>query len=418
MGKIYPQNEDNEVLDLARNPILDSETNDYDVPLALSNVQNPSSLGMTFTLKYMVTMFKIEITYAWYEMISAERAKENGIDISKWYAEKPSGLPKEFWRRHPEHFVLDITLNDEKRYTVIELNHGMQLSVYINRKFKTGERLITVTLLNSNPASKDSECIAQMSAFQLEIMVYPMRREERIFTSVRKQIDISTDTELEELELLYNSKHYYAQGHGCSVVWDYENDDPGWIKTSFFPSYNLKQMKAVGFDDLSVFKMKVLYEDKGEVIIKQLRSFMDRYEEWISEIERLSESLTGSNKKAATINIAKCNQALKQIRDTIDFLEKGYRTNDNIWKAFRLANEAMFLQRKQTLIKNKVIFTEELIEWHPFQLAFILHEMISFIKPEGEERKKTDLLWFPTGGGKTEAYLGIAAFTIFPAILR
>jgi hypothetical protein len=71
-------------------------------------------------------------------------------------------------------------------------------------------------------------------------------------------------------------------------------------------------------------------------------------------------------------------------------------------------NESMLLQR----LKTKRIAQED-VRWYPFQLAYILQIVPDIVNGNSDYRNAVDLLWFPPGGGKTEAYLGVAAFSIF-----
>ena len=224
---------------------------------------------------------------------------------------------------------------------------------------------------------------------------------------------MTTNDELLLMEMLYMNSQCYAQGHGCSVVWDIDNTEPHYIKTAFVPSFNLQQMKANEITGTPVFNMLYLHTAEKEDVINNLRSFMSLYAEWIKE-----QRLLGSSEKYATYSDAAtkaldtCEGILNRIIHSIDLLDED---NGFAWIAFKYANEAMYLQRCKTIEKKDgaEAINPEKINWYPFQLAFILLEIASFVEPDGEDRKLVDLLWFPTGGGKTEAYLGIAAFEIF-----
>ena len=95
------------------------------------------------------------------------------------------------------------------------------------------------------------------------------------------------------------------------------------------------------------------------------------------------------------------------------------------WDAFQLANRAMFMQRVQPAIQRKYpasypdekklskvlndidygtadeTFPEDRYEWRPFQLAFMLLDVTSVTNDDSSDRSLVDLIWFPTGGGKT-----------------
>lgn len=412
MGKLYPQNNHyEELVDLTHNSLLDNGTDTYDTSIVLSNQNNPSSMGITFTLKKEECKIRITGSYGRYDLIHDEMEDDPKLE------EKKAKQRKNRWCR--QHYVYDHIITFSKDTTIysIKLSDFLELNVYTNQIVHNGERVVTAVLVNT---AKAAESIIEQNS---QIVFQPVINISGtdgvpIFATIDKRINLEKDPELIELDMLYQDNHCYAQGHGCSAVWDLENEEPLWVASSFFPSYNLLQMKSVDIGNLSVFNMKYLYTAPSQKVIDGLYQFIKQYEKWIQKISNESRSFMGNRRHAADSNINKCKIACDRIKRAVQLLEKDAKTNGIAYRAFQLTNEAMFTQRKKTLFRSGHPIEPETINWYPFQLAFILYELSSFIDPKGNERDKVDLLWFPTGGGKTEAYLGVAAFTIFLRRLR
>lgn len=420
MGKLYPQRNCAEVLDLARNPFLENEIETYDASISLSNQNNPSSMGITVTLKPGVQSLLISGGYAFYDAINYDEATDHGIDIKKWdHLEKK---PKEIWKRSEFDYFEVITFTGE-RVEYVQLEKNIQLQVYTHSILDTGERVITIALVNVNQAENDLNATSKFCAFQPSIRV-TSNDDQFVFCSVNRQTYLATDPELLELDMLYADVNCYAQGHGCSVLWDIENAEPAWVESSFFPEFNLKQMKAAQVVSGNVLSMHFLSTAAPKSVISELLAFAAKYQSWIDDREKEIKDVREGLRGIAEKNIQKCQSACDRIVYAIKLLDDSAVTNGVAFRAFRLANEAMLLQRRQTLLKNNKEYDPAKVTWYPFQLAFILQELTSFIEPKGHpgqdipERDMVDLLWFPTGGGKTEAYLGITAFVIFLRRLR
>ncbi|MEW6406851.1 MAG: helicase-related protein, partial [Chloroflexota bacterium] len=156
-------------------------------------------------------------------------------------------------------------------------------------------------------------------------------------------------------------------------------------------------------------------------LVSGLRELTAGYRDWISDQKRLIGGLSDNHKAVALQNLDRCQRVVERAESGIVMIGEDAAVRE----AFQLSNRGMLMQRARiTWLKMAVDARPPVPElssdhrWRPFQIFFILLCMSSIADPSTEARSAVDLLWFPTGGGKTEAYLGLTAFTIFLRRLR
>jgi hypothetical protein len=161
-----------------------------------------------------------------------------------------------------------------------------------------------------------------------------------------------------------------------------------------------------------------LATDASGVVRERLKQLADGYATWIQERRAEIDGLPEHLRKTAERNIEACERAVARMRAGIAVLE----SDEPARRAFALANRAMAAQmaRSRWLREGKPEGgpDENAPAWRPFQVAFLLLCLPGIVESSSADRTIADLLWFPTGGGKTEAYLGLIAFTVFLRRLR
>lgn len=403
LGKLYPQGSGyNEQV---RSSSEDCGELDEETGVSLSNSGNPSSFGLSFSLNPEVQSFRILSEAAKYELITVEEARaELGFDEKKYKS------TAHFWKRKElklDPFVINVEELDVGRVKSIPVFDHLSIRVLIHKIYPDGSKTISVSMVNEWCSDKEYLTDAVHAFFQPVIKIQALHNNS--FGDVRRNIHLNQNDELAELELLYRKIGNFASGHGCAVNWNIDsNGIINELYTLFLPRHEVLQMMPSTAFKHEVLQMKYLAFAEKEETVLGLKKLTNAYDVWINNKAMEIAKLPKEYQDAATKNIEKCRNTLNTLNDSIEALK-----DDITYTAFALANEAMFLQRKQMLVHTGKFTSDEDIKWYPFQLAFFLQEIVSIAKPNSKQREAVDLLWFPTGGGKTEAYLGIAAFTIF-----
>lgn len=401
----------------------DDENDDEVVDSNISQTLTPSSIGFTFCIDANLPEF--ELIASWGRYKKDEPVVDNNRKIQHW-KRIPSGGKTTL--KLCEGTISPIIIDQECQQVIIKGN--------VSKKLSNGSRMVTIFLVNDQelPATNQDESWI----FQPELRVRSIGNKP-IF--MRRPIlqNEKVDDEMESLCMMYRKQVEFAVGHGISVQAkpsacdDFEHTSE--IFTVVIPRYEVPVTETPGsnvndrpamkklFND-GMLDMKKLASIEKDKLIDSLNLLATDYSDWIDEQKKLSSTPELSNYvKPAKETVKSCEHILNRLREGIDVLHKDCKALE----AFRFANDVMAEQRVHTLFalsqrrKEKKELSSFYVPknhaWRPFQLAFILLSIPALADPSHKDRTETinanaDLLWFPTGGGKTEAYLGVAAFAM------
>jgi hypothetical protein len=382
----------------------------------------PSSMGLTFCVSDEQETVEVDVSWG------------------RYVREKTEDTGKRCWKRLPSggKIILSLSEGSIAPITVDDAVPEVRLQGSVSQPLGQGDRLVTLFLVNGQAEPQQNR--DQAWVFQPEIVVRDVEGERAIFRR-RPLLQVEQhDEERLSLEMIYRRRVEFATGHGISVHATVDSTNPelaNEIRTTVIPEEEipiteapganptdrlaLRELRAKGALDMAKLANPSALSD--EELLRALTDLTDDYEDWIVENRaNIGVSMEGYSTQAAEA-MARCELVLKRLKEGISTLS----SNNNAMSAFRFANGAMAQQRVRGIYARKrrqgeIVTLNELNiptnrTWHPFQLAFLLLSVPSLGDPTHSDRTEplaayADLLWFPTGGGKTEAYLGVAAFAM------
>lgn len=379
---------------------------EYDPGVNLSRMRYPSSMGMTFAVDpHETPAVVLAVTADRYvpEVVSDATAvgAEAGTTAR---AARPSA-----WNRIATGRLERIVDTGSPAAYRIELVDGLGLRVIV-RPALDGVVSITAVLVNQF-ARPPKGPVDEWCWFRPVLEAEPTDGafSERRYSAAAHILG----SDEASVDLLYRDATSTAVGHGCSVTWD---SGPGRavrrVTTTFLPHQDVRVSRADRADVPSLGMRTLGASDDRSA----LRGLVASYERWIAEqVDKLA-SLDAPRRRSAEEHLESARHAAARMRRGIDLLE-----GDPVAaRAFRIMNSAMQAQRSRQVMLREHENVPRDVEhlWRPFQMAFILLNLEGLADPRASDRDVADLLWFPTGGGKTEAYLGLIALVLAMRRLR
>ncbi|MER6784947.1 helicase-related protein [Streptomyces sp. NPDC000658] len=406
MGTLYPQQADLQrqlafAADDPETPGAEEDAPDVNPaadPVPETNSWLPASLGLSFYTK--AVHIEVSCTAARYET----RRNETGRGRR--------------WQRVPIPPETHTIGPDRKEVPVLDGRAKVQVT---RRSYGDGT-LITVALINEkhHDGSSDKAPSWDDMLFQCGLTVRPADGSVLPYPSVRLA---SRDPEERELRLQYRHVVTHAVGHGCAVREDQSEDGAvALLACEVLPRAEVPAVRAGGPLDAPVLILSHLADPSlgRDQLLEELADFAAAYRAWY--VGQRSVDVPPWGREAAERILGRIHQAVTRI-------EAGVRTlcdpnRPELLAAFRIAQRAMLLQMRHSAPdqagerrrRSDTVALDPPVDsgaaWRPFQLAFFLLALDGVADPGHRDRRTTDLIWFPTGGGKTEAYLLLAAFTV------
>lgn len=424
-----------------RGSLRHDEADSDDFDLTDANSFKPSAMAISFQCRVPVGgLLSVSVTGAHYEKLSVHIP-----GVSK---------AVDWWRRRP--FTLvgsvpgSVLVNATNRLKVLDTTPegdppGITATTRVFSRPVPGVddpelRLVTVAVVNQVTGSGPSSALFQMgftvaAAGGLVIEPYP-------------EAELpDRDDEEQSIDLLYRNKRTYAIGHGCAAEWEGGAGSPvPLLRAVALPAYEVVsltpniylmnedgsyRLDSEGQRQAVTVSMKELADGTAEGHT-QVQTVLRLYGEWIDARKSEIDGLPMRFRDAARRHMTLAEAALDRMKAGWQLID----SDQTAQQAFRWANEAMLSQQvrsnfplrevergKDDVLRVRGTHPVPVIPrgrgtWRPFQIAFILASLPELVDPSRDTRSLVDLIFFPTGGGKTEAYLGACAISLLARRLR
>ena len=353
----------------------------------------PSSIGLSFLVDSQTR--ELSVTVRWGDYVTEE------IDgTSLW-----SRIPRE------ESTVIHVPSDSSPDWKVPDSRglsvHAVTRPIHSAPSLagNSGARSVSLFLLNRRKQPSGSQVEEDtLYAFQPEIEV----RCARPFPSkpvARSNKSIDWDDEVADLH--YADVPEYATGHGVSADWEVTHGDCRVVRTAWIGQAEVEATSTASVDGVELSMQALGSLESSAALRAALDPLVAEYRDWIQSKAGAAPNLGDHHKETAEELLRLAGIAARRIERGIEVLA----SDSDALDAFRVANRAV------ALALTKRLEVED-PSWRPFQLAFILLNLPGIADPADSHRETVDLLFFPTGGGKTEAYLGLAAFAMVLRRLR
>ncbi len=359
----------------------------------------PSSMGLSFLVRPEAR--ELAVIVRWGDYAQTEIEGEEGKAVS-------------VWQRQPREEPIVLALAGREGPAVYDVPGSSGLQLYlIERPISTqdfedhirpGTRSVSVFLINHRAPNPDLPDLAYV--FQPEIEV-------RSDLSFEPRPDLrgarAVDSDEQIADLHYADTPEYATGHGVSAEWEILDGQCRLLRTAWIPSAEVERTVTAQVPgvELSMDALGVLAD--GAAVNAALCPLVDEYRAWIKALRAEVTALRQPRRETAERLLHFAEVAAQRIERGIAVLGEDGEALD----AFRVANRTVARALRQRLGAGI-----DVPHWHAFQLAFLLLNLPGLADPTDPHRETVDLLFFPTGGGKTEAYLGLAAFAMVLRRLR
>jgi Helicase conserved C-terminal domain len=386
----------------------------------------PSSFGLSFAVDPGATAVRVTARWGRYERTHSV------------YTTTETGAPKTVWKRIPVEGTIERLVLREAPIAPFAPSPDYPDVTLRGRMRRTTEGwLVTLFLVNDQHETARQKDTSWL--FQAELSVEDADGESSFLHRPYRQmadgvVDDEVRHEEEEMAMVYRHLVEFAAGHGVGIHADLRDgvtDRAFRLTTRVVPEHDVPITEQPTVEELPVLAeveldMKTLAALDRAATQIALKPLLHAYRAWIEDQgKRVADPTARLQPFAETAGraLAACTRALERIELGLELLER----DEIAFEAFRFANQAMWQQRIRTMVAERVrrgvktsveeIDLPENRSWRLFQLAFILLNLPGITELDHPERDTgpeatADLLWFPTGGGKTEAYLGLTAYTL------